>query len=69
MKFKKKEHKGDFNMCLRAAMRRFYLEAQDFENPFIKVGNLRKIILMREMLNVSSPEYIQYSTKFLMNVR
>lgn len=59
----------DFCMCLRAGMRTLYLQAEDFNlNPFIKMGNLRKVVIMREMLNRADGFYECYSTKYLISV-
>lgn len=65
-----KYHTHDFCLCLRGAMRKLYLEAQDFcENPFIKIGNLKRVVLMRNLLNTADSEYIIYSTYYLINVK
>jgi|688.fasta_scaffold646561_2 hypothetical protein len=60
----------EYSIILRGAMRKLYLQAQDFcENPYIKIGNLRAVVIMRQMLNEYSEEYKPYSTKYLINVR
>lgn len=64
-----REYKGDYNLCLRAAMRKLYIQARDYNfNTPLKMTNLRKVVLMRQMLNKSDVLYVPYSTKFIMNI-
>lgn len=61
---------GDLCLCIRGAMRKLYIEAQDFNfNPFICVKNLRRVVELRNYLNFLNKDYEIYSTKYLMNIK
>lgn len=60
----------DYCLILKIAMRRLYLEACDFsENPYIKISNLKRVIILRAWLNEQEPNYIIYSNRYIMNIK
>ena len=60
---------GYFGSCVRAAMRDCYIKVIDFEfNPYLKIGGLKQVVILRKIYDKIAPQHKEYSTRYLTNL-
>jgi hypothetical protein len=68
--FEDVQNSSYYSLCLLAVARSLYLQAQDFcENPFIRIGNLKSVVILRNWHDLKFPNSRIYSTKHLINIK